>query len=126
MTQRLVIEIEYPDGHNVAGVLADVSEIVHRELTKPQAACEGNFSSNLRWGNRDYGQVWVALGPAQKFQHLGRGTQYSRIGGAIVQTETPLSDNDAVVVYQDRDTRALFARRPSEFYDRRRFTPLNP
>lgn len=55
-------------------------------------------------------------------RHVKRGTEYEVLSVGVVQTETPLVDNDFVVIYRGEDG-ALWARNAPEFRDGR-FEPL--
>jgi hypothetical protein len=53
-----------------------------------------------------------------KFKHRKRGTSYTVLGRAVLQTNQPVSDEQEVVVYAGADGR-LWVRPVSEFYDGR-------
>lgn len=67
----------------------------------------------------------LAAGPAQLFRHRKRGSVYTLVGTAKLQTETPLSDMAEVMVYRHAETGELWARPPSEFWDGR-FEEVDP
>jgi hypothetical protein len=60
----------------------------------------------------------------QLFRHRKRGSVYTMVGSAKLQTDTPLSDMAEVIIYRHVETGQLWARPPSEFYDGR-FDPLD-
>jgi hypothetical protein len=53
-----------------------------------------------------------------KFKHRKRGTSYTVLGRAVLQTNQPVSDEQELVVYAGADGR-LWVRPVSEFYDGR-------
>jgi hypothetical protein len=53
-----------------------------------------------------------------KFRHRVRGTSYTVLGRAVLQTNQPVSDEQELVVYAGPDGR-LWVRPVSEFYDGR-------
>lgn len=65
----------------------------------------------------------IAARPA--VTHLKRGSNYDEYGRGILQTETPLKDNAAIVLYRDRASGKWFARAPDEFDDGR-FQAFDP
>jgi hypothetical protein len=52
------------------------------------------------------------------FKHRKRGTSYTVVGRAVLQTQQPLSDEEELVVYAGSDGR-LWVRPVREFYDGR-------
>jgi hypothetical protein len=54
-----------------------------------------------------------------RFRHIKRGTTYTLVGPARIQTDEPLADMSFVTVYRCEQTGALWARRTAEFTDGR-------
>jgi hypothetical protein len=52
------------------------------------------------------------------YKHRRRGTTYTVLGRAVLQTDLPLADNHELVVYAGADGR-LWARPSEEFFDGR-------
>jgi hypothetical protein len=52
------------------------------------------------------------------YLHRRRGTSYTVVGHANLQTDRPLGDDEALVIYKDKDGR-LWARPVREFQDGR-------
>lgn len=65
-----------------------------------------------------------AARPGAKFRHLKRGTTYTVVGLATLQTQAPAGDEAELVIYVSQDG-TLWARPSSEFLDGR-FEELNP
>lgn len=63
----------------------------------------------------------IALWLREKWSHH-KGGEYYRLGDARIQSATPLSDMDEVVVYRAADD-SYWVRKKEEFYDGR-FTKL--
>lgn len=57
------------------------------------------------------------------FRHRARGTCYTVIGRANLQTDRPIADDEALVIYRGKDG-ALWARPVREFRDGR-FEPAS-
>ena len=71
----------------------------------------------------EYTKARAIVGPGERdagmtFKHRVRGTSYTVVGRAVVQTNQPMSDEQEVVVYAGADGR-LWVRPVSEFYDGR-------
>lgn len=64
----------------------------------------------------------AALAPPPTHRHVKRGSAYRFIGAAKLQSSIPLSDMDAMVVYQAEDG-TLWVRPHIEFFDGR-FEPI--
>jgi hypothetical protein len=63
------------------------------------------------------------VGPGERdagvrFKHRVRGTSYTVLGHAVLQTNQPVSDQQELVVYAGADGR-LWVRPVTEFYDGR-------
>jgi hypothetical protein len=68
-------------------------------------------------------KAWTIVGPGERdagmtFKHRVRGTSYTVLGRAVLQTTQPVSDEQELVVYAGADGR-LWVRPVSEFYDGR-------
>lgn len=61
----------------------------------------------------------IATDEREKWRHKNRGTTYTIVGKARVQCESPLSDNETVLLYRDVDSGEWAVRRPSEYHDGR-------
>lgn len=57
------------------------------------------------------------------WMHAKRGSVYQEVGTLIVQTDTPVVDNDELVLYRDNRSGRWFGRLPEEFRDGR-FLPV--
>jgi hypothetical protein len=57
--------------------------------------------------------------PAQRYRHKKRGTTYTLIGVARIQSDVPLTDMDQVTVYRCEESGYLWSRRRAEFEDGR-------
>jgi hypothetical protein len=56
--------------------------------------------------------------PGEVYRHRRRGTSYTVVGRANLQTDRPLGDDEALVIYRDKDG-GLWARPVREFRDGR-------
>jgi len=66
------------------------------------------------------GPTEIAAGTApERYRHKKRGTTYTLIGVARVQSDVPLTDMDQVTVYRCEETGFLWSRRRAEFEDGR-------
>jgi hypothetical protein len=59
------------------------------------------------------------LDRAEQWRHKKRGTTYSIVGDVRVQCETPLQDDEMVLLYQSTHDDSYGCRRHSEFHDGR-------
>jgi hypothetical protein len=68
----------------------------------------------------------AAINPfcGERVHHKKRGSTYTVIGAALVQTSDPIADNAELILYRS-DSGMIFARPPSEFNDGR-FEFLHP
>lgn len=82
-----------------------------RERARIEAARERDFIRILETANSQ-------LGRGEKYRHLKRGSTYSVLGQGIAQCDTPIQDNDALILYRDGQGR-FFARHVDEFHDGR-------
>lgn len=100
-------------------VAVDAAERMHTE-------CMG---ADVTWAEESPNtQAWLismalaALKPLLMWlpthKHVKRGSMYQLLGMGTVQTETPIYDNDHLVVYRGPNN-ALWFRRPEEFNDGR-------
>lgn len=55
----------------------------------------------------------------RRWRHKKRGTTYTDLGSAMIQSDVPLTDMDEVVIYRSEHDGSLWARRRSEFHDGR-------
>ena len=58
------------------------------------------------------------MGPSKIYRHKIRGTLYTVIGSAFLQTSQPLEEGQELVIYKGEDGR-LWARPAGEFHDGR-------
>jgi phage gpG-like protein len=56
---------------------------------------------------------------SEEWKHKKRGTTYSIVGDVRVQCETPLQDDEMVLLYQSTQDGSYGCRRHSEFHDGR-------
>jgi len=118
--QRLLIEIEYEDGHHIGGMLDDACKAIFnlQDALKPGLS----HRVPLVWTGKPYGSVRFAQTPAEAAIHRQRGTAYSVLEEATAQCAVPIPDDATVQVYRDRKTGDLFIRPLDEFRDGR-FAP---
>ena len=62
--------------------------------------------------------------PRPTHRHIKTGGLYQMLGSGAVQSERPLTDMQAVVIYRAMKDGTLWAREFHEFHDAARFEPL--
>ena len=65
-----------------------------------------------------------AMQPRPTHRHIKTGGLYQMLGSGAVQSERPLTDMQAVVIYRSMKDGTLWAREFHEFHDASRFEPL--
>lgn len=95
----------------IAALKAVVAE---RDALHEQQVADANAAAALRARVAELEGAELA-----RVKHLKRGSTYQVLGEGKVQTETPLTDNDPVIIYQAESDGALWVRPPSEFHDGR-------
>lgn len=89
-------------------------EIVSRNGAFLGGTCRSaRLAADLRRLLKEVGGGWRPT-----HRHVKRGTEYEVLGTACVQTASPLTDEEVVIVYQDAEG-VTWIRRPSEFNDSR-------
>ncbi|TJV51100.1 MAG: DUF1653 domain-containing protein [Mesorhizobium sp.] len=99
----------------------DYFEVRTVDLVKAQVSEMFSWQSRAETAERKLEEARKAPSWQPTHQHLKRRSLYRFVGAATLQTSIPLSDTDAMVVYQAEDG-SLWVRPHTEFFDGRFLT----
>lgn len=104
-------------------------KITREEIQKWSYGCAGkshgvHINSKVLAALCDLALQALDMEPRPTHRHIKTGGLYQMLGSGAVQSERPLTDMQAVVIYRAMKDGTLWAREFHEFHDAARFEPL--